>query len=74
MTLDIKYSRNYRDALRGADGCILVTKWHEYESIQPGEFKQLMKTPVIFDGRRVYDKELFEGSGIKYFGIGLVEE
>ena len=70
---NVKYSTNYKDVLRGADACILVTKWPEYESIRPGEFKQLMKTPVIFDGRRVYDKELFKSSGIKYFGIGLVE-
>ncbi len=73
-SLDVKYSRNYQDALKGADACVLVTKWKEYESIRPDEFKQLMKTPVVFDGRRVYDKALFESSGIRYFGIGLVEE
>lgn len=70
---NVKYSTNYKDVLRGADACILVTKWSEYENIRPDEFKQLMKTPVVFDGRRVYDKAAFKSSGIKYFGIGLVE-
>lgn len=72
-SLDVKYSTNYRDILKDADGCILVTKWQEYENIPPDEFKQLMRTPVIFDGRRIYDKDLFKSFGIKYFGVGLVE-
>jgi UDPglucose 6-dehydrogenase/GDP-mannose 6-dehydrogenase len=71
---DVKCSRDYREALRDADACVLVTRWKEYESIQPDEFKQLMKTPVIFDGRRVYDREFFQSAGIQYFGIGLVEK
>lgn len=71
--LDVVYSRDYKDVLRDSEACILVTKWQEYKIIQPDEFKQLMKTPVIFDGRRIYDKELFRKSGIQYFGIGLVE-
>ncbi|MFC2025020.1 UDP-glucose dehydrogenase family protein [Chloroflexota bacterium] len=72
--LDVEYTRDYRDALKDADGCILVTKWHEYENIRPEEFKHLMKTPLVFDGRRVYDKESFKRSGVTYFGVGLVEK
>jgi hypothetical protein len=33
-----------------------------------------MKTPLIFDGRRVYSKDLFKSASVKYFGIGLAEE
>ena len=72
--LNVNYCADYREALKDADACVLVTKWKEYESIQPKEFKQLMRTPVVFDGRRSYDKDLFESFGIKYFGIGLVEK
>lgn len=70
----VKYSKDYQNALKDADACILVTRWQEYENIRPEEFKQLMKTPVVFDGRMVYNKDLFKNSGVKYFSIGLVEE
>ncbi len=70
---NVKYSTDYQDALKDADACILVTKWHEYEIIPPEVFKKLMKNPVVCDGRRVYNRKLFEEHGIKYLGIGLVE-
>jgi UDPglucose 6-dehydrogenase len=62
---------DYREALRGAEGALLVTSWESYKEIKPIEFKQLMKKPVLVDGRRVYDKNKMKNAGIEYIGIGL---
>jgi UDPglucose 6-dehydrogenase len=64
----ISYSEEPRDALKGADAAVLVTKWRAFASIKPEEFASLMKEPLIFDGRRLYGKDY--SSRLRYMGIG----
>ena len=49
---------------------IIVTEWDEFLVLKPNDFKQLMKNPIIIDGRRVLDPNTFEQSGVTYKGIG----
>ncbi len=56
--------------VRGADLAVLITKWKSFASLSPAEFKSLMKEPVLFDGRRMYDKTSYS-SGMRYAGVGL---
>ncbi len=67
----LSYSVDYKEALKGADGAVLVTSWPEYVSIPPEGFVELMSTPILMDGRRVLDKTKFERAGVKYMGVGL---
>lgn len=76
LTVDntrLSFENDYKSALEDADGAVLVTSWPEFTSIPAGEFVQLMKKPVLLDGRRVYDKQAFEKAGIKYIGVGLTD-
>jgi UDPglucose 6-dehydrogenase len=57
-------------ALEGADALAVVTEWREFRSPDFEEIKQLLKTPVIFDGRNIYDPKLMERLSIDYFGVG----
>lgn len=59
-------------AIKNADGVILATAWEEYKKLKPDFFKKLMKTPVIIDGRRIYERAIFIDSGVIYKGIGLI--
>ncbi|MHA1779107.1 MAG: UDP-glucose dehydrogenase family protein, partial [Candidatus Heimdallarchaeaceae archaeon] len=59
------------EALKDADGCILITEWEEYSQLPPETFLNNMKTPILVDGRRAYPYEQFRKMGIKYKGIGL---
>ncbi len=59
------------EVLKSADGCILVTEWKEFKDISPGRFLELMRNPVLIDGRRAYDHEHFIVSEVKYKAIGL---
>ncbi len=63
------YDNNY-DALKGADALALVTEWNEFRRPDFERMKSLMKKPVIFDGRNVYDPKLMREKGFVYFGIG----
>jgi UDPglucose 6-dehydrogenase len=58
------------EALAGADALIIVTEWKAYRSPNLERLKGLMKTPVIFDGRNLYEPGTMKAAGIVYQGIG----
>ncbi len=60
---------NY-ETLRGADSLAVVTEWSEFRTPDFPKMKQLMKRPVIFDGRNIYNQEELRKSGFTYYGIG----
>ena len=59
------------EALRDADCAIIQTEWNEYKSIKPEFLCNLMKKPVVIDGRRTFDNGYFAGTGVEYVAIGL---
>jgi len=63
------YGENY-DALKGADALVIVTEWNEFRRPNFERMKSLMKQPVIFDGRNIYDPEIMKEKGFTYFGVG----
>lgn len=58
------------DALRGADALAIVTEWHEFREPDFARMRKLMKTPVIFDGRNLYDPAQIREHGFTYLSIG----
>ncbi len=64
-TADTKYN-----ALKNTDGLLLLTEWPEYWSPDFELMYKLMKSPVIVDGRNVYNREQVESLGFTYYGIG----
>ncbi|HEX5960197.1 MAG TPA: UDP-glucose/GDP-mannose dehydrogenase family protein [Rhodanobacteraceae bacterium] len=57
-------------ALDGADALALVTEWKVFRSPDFARIKATLKTPVIFDGRNLYDPAMVEAAGLAYYGIG----
>lgn len=66
----IELASSAKDALKDADCCILVTEWKEFKELTPNDFREMMKNPIIIDGRRLYDNNMFQKS-LRYIGIGL---
>ena len=58
------------DALDDADGLIVVTEWKVFRSPELDSMLSKMKTPVIFDGRNIFQPTTFRKAGFEYFGIG----
>jgi UDPglucose 6-dehydrogenase len=58
------------DALNGADALVLVTEWTEFRQPDLSRIAKLLKRPVIFDGRNIYDPEELREQGFIYYGIG----
>jgi len=59
-------------ALEGADGLAIVTEWQEFRRPDFEVMRRLMRDPVIFDGRNLYEPKAVAGHGFKYFAIGRV--
>jgi UDPglucose 6-dehydrogenase len=57
-------------ALDGADAMILITEWKPFRHPDFGRIKEILKKPIIFDGRNQYDPEVVRKAGFEYSGIG----
>jgi UDPglucose 6-dehydrogenase len=57
-------------ALEGADGLAIVTEWQEFRRPDFEIMRRLMRAPVIFDGRNLYEPKNLEPFGFTYYGIG----
>ncbi|MFA9950648.1 UDP-glucose dehydrogenase family protein [Dentiradicibacter hellwigii] len=58
------------DALRDADALLIVTEWKAFRSADFAAMKALLRQPVIFDGRNLYDPATMRREGFEYFPIG----
>ncbi len=67
----IEYSENHYDALIDADVLFLVTEWTEFRFPDWSKIKSMLKTPVVFDGRNIYEKNELSQEGFDYIGIGF---
>ncbi|MGJ0624975.1 UDP-glucose dehydrogenase family protein [Xenorhabdus bovienii] len=57
-------------ALKGADALIICTEWQNFRAPDFDIMKDSMKSPIIFDGRNLYDPERLQSRGFTYYGIG----
>jgi UDPglucose 6-dehydrogenase len=66
----VTYAKRAYEALNGADGLALVTEWNEFREPDFARMRKLMKEPVIFDGRNIYNPAQMKAHGFTYFSIG----
>jgi UDPglucose 6-dehydrogenase len=62
--------RNAYDATEGADALVIITEWQEFRSPDFERLKKLLKSPLIFDGRNLYDPGMVGRFGLTYYAIG----
>jgi UDPglucose 6-dehydrogenase len=67
----VEYCIHHYDACDGADAIAIVTEWNEFRNPDFDYIKLKMKTPVIFDGRNLYDRRKMAARGFMYSGVGL---
>lgn len=67
---NVVLAKSSYDALKGADGLIIVTEWNEFRRPNFGRIAQELKTPVIFDGRNIFEPSKMKRLGFVYYSIG----
>jgi UDPglucose 6-dehydrogenase len=66
----IKLCKSAYEAAEGADALVIVTEWKEFRSPDFDRLKELLKSPLIFDGRNIYDPSMLGRFGFTYYAIG----
>jgi UDPglucose 6-dehydrogenase len=66
----VTLAKNAYEAAHGADALAIVTEWQEFRSPDFERLKLILKTPLIFDGRNLYDPAMLSRFGLTYHAIG----
>ena len=66
----VRFASSVYDAVTGADAMVLVTEWTEFREPDFPRMAEIMRQPVIFDGRNVFNPGKLRKLGFTYFGIG----
>lgn len=66
----IIYVNSPEEALKMANVCFIFTEWNEIKAIKPIQYKELMKTPLVYDGRNIYELTEMKEAGVEYYSIG----
>ena len=67
---EIIYCNNVEETLKNADICFIFTEWDEIKNIELGRYNELMKTPIVLDGRNCYDLNEVKKVKMVYESIG----
>lgn len=66
----INYVDSVDEALKNANVCFIFTEWAEIKAVKPELFKKLMRTPLVYDGRNIYNVIDMKEAGVEYYSIG----
>lgn len=68
----ITYAKSSYETLNNADALLLLTEWNEFRRPDMDRIKELLKTPIIFDGRNQYNMERTVQRGFEYVCVGKI--
>ena len=66
----ITYVESPQEALNGANICFVFTEWPQIKGVTPVQYKEWMRTPLVYDGRNLYTLDEMKDAGIEYYSIG----
>ncbi|TYS59871.1 UDP-glucose/GDP-mannose dehydrogenase family protein [Sutcliffiella horikoshii] len=66
----ITYVNSVEEALLNANVCFIFTEWGEVKAMTPENYKSLMRTPLVYDGRNIYSIEEMKEAGVEYHSVG----
>ena len=66
----ITYVSSAEEAIKGTHLCFVFTEWPQIRNLKPETFKQLMHTPLVYDGRNLYSPKEMREAGVEYYSIG----
>jgi UDPglucose 6-dehydrogenase len=69
----IRYATDPYDALRGGDALAIVTEWLVFRNPDFARMKQMLRQPIVVDGRNLYEPRRMAALGFRYLGVGRGE-
>ena len=69
----LEFASSQSEALEGSDALVIVTEWKEFKSPEFDAISRVLRNPVIFDGRNLYDPSMMKKQGFSYYAVGRGE-
>jgi UDPglucose 6-dehydrogenase len=66
----VSFAASAVDAAKGADALVIMTEWKAFRSPDFDGLAKVLRQPVIFDGRNLYEPAVVAGHGFEYYAIG----
>ncbi len=66
----LDYAETPQACLDGADALLIMTEWKEFQSPDLADMRKRMKSPLVFDGRNLYNPAKMQAAGFTYHSIG----
>jgi UDPglucose 6-dehydrogenase len=67
---DLTYCQNEYETSAGSDALVIATEWNQFRNLDLLRIKKLLKTPILFDLRNLYEPKKVKKLGIIYEGVG----
>jgi UDPglucose 6-dehydrogenase len=67
---DATFVDNALQAVEGAEALVIATEWEEFANVDLAVVKEKMRTPIVFDGRNLFDPKTMAQLGFQYHSIG----
>ena len=71
---DIEYYNSLYDAVKGAEGVVIMTEWNEFRSLDLHKIKNMMSGNIILDTRNIIDMDELSSFGFSYDNIGRIKK
>ena len=71
--LNLELCKDAYDALKGADGVVILTEWNEFRALDMEQMKAALKTPLMVDLRNIYRPALMADAGFRYVSVGRAD-
>lgn len=66
----LRFAPDAYDALTGADACLVLTEWEDFGALDLVRVRELLRYPIVVDGRNLFGLDEMEAAGLNYFSIG----
>jgi UDPglucose 6-dehydrogenase len=66
----VRFVQDPYDTLPGADACLVLTEWEDFSALDLARMRELLRYPIVVDGRNLFDPAEMEAAGLNYYSIG----
>jgi UDPglucose 6-dehydrogenase len=66
----VEMFKNSYEMAKDCDALMVITEWNEFKQLDLEKVKRLLKSPIIYDGRNIYDPKLMKEMGFTYRAVG----
>jgi UDPglucose 6-dehydrogenase len=69
----VKFAADAYEAIAGADACLILTEWEDFRALDLRRMKNLLRYPIVVDGRNLFRPALMQAAGLNYYSVGRAD-